>query len=110
MPLVCQQCERAPCIDTCPSDALSRSAGILKVDAGLCTGCGDCTDACPAGCIFPDDQTGVAICCDLCGSEPQCVALCHSSCLTLSEGGDESELPRVERLAKILKEENLGEI
>lgn len=40
------------CIEACPTGAVSRPAGEEPViDLGLCTFCGDCAPACPAGTI-----------------------------------------------------------
>ncbi len=105
VPLVCQQCEQAPCIEACSAGAISRTAKLstLAVNQEECTGCGDCVDACPAGCIFVNKPENRAICCDLCGGQPQCICLCHSHCLTLASSEDESRKDRVERLAGILE-------
>jgi Fe-S-cluster-containing hydrogenase component 2 len=104
LPLVCQQCDEPPCIDACPAAALSKSvdSGRLVVDKAACTGCGECTLACPAGCIFLDGKEGTAVVCDLCGGDPQCVPLCHSQCLTLGESQAPSGEARVNHLAQAL--------
>lgn len=109
LPLVCQQCEQPPCIEACPTEALSRESepSALTVDQESCSGCGDCVEACPAGCIFMDNKRNVAVCCNLCSGQPQCVALCHSSCLTLSDSNATSGEERVQSLARILEKENL---
>lgn len=109
LPLVCQQCEEAPCIEACPTDALSREnpMAVITVDKEKCTGCGECHDACPAGCIFIDIREDVAICCDLCGGQPQCIDLCHSNCLKLAEGDKENK-DRVINLATVLEKRLSG--
>ncbi|OGP50836.1 MAG: hypothetical protein A2Y79_14125 [Deltaproteobacteria bacterium RBG_13_43_22] len=111
LPLVCQQCEQAFCLEACPTEAIRReNQGFpLLFDREKCTECGMCTEACPAGCLSLDQQTHRLIACDLCGGRPQCIPLCHSNCLTL-ENGDETDDPkRVERLAGILEAEGLTE-
>jgi Pyruvate/2-oxoacid:ferredoxin oxidoreductase delta subunit len=35
------------CIDECPTDAISLSAGVALIDAALCNGCGACVEVCP---------------------------------------------------------------
>jgi len=109
LPLVCQQCKQAPCIEACPTEALSRDGGqgILSVDEERCSACGDCVEACPAGCIFIDSDRMVAISCDLCGGQPQCVLTCHAHCLTEVDSGEASEEQNVDYLARVLEEENL---
>jgi len=105
VPLLCQQCEDAPCLESCPAGALSRNSerGNILVDEEKCTGCQACLDACPAGCIFLDKDRNVATCCDLCGGEPQCVTLCHSHCLRLASDEEVGNTNRVERLAQMKK-------
>jgi len=109
LPVVCQQCEEAPCLEVCSTGALFREnmRGTIVVDRESCSGCGDCVEACPAGCIFLDSISLIAVKCDLCGGQPQCVELCHSYCLTLGSNGGADGKDRVERLARILKEEVL---
>jgi carbon-monoxide dehydrogenase iron sulfur subunit len=100
LPRVCQQCEPAYCVQACPTEALTRTNGgsWVAVDSGLCSGCGECTAACPAGCIFLDDVRQIAVCCDLCGGSPECVEFCHSKCLTLAETESPGARGRLERL------------
>lgn len=104
LPLVCQQCKPGYCIEACPCDALSRSGEqhILSVDQATCTGCGECMDACPAGCIFMDRVDNIALGCDLCGGDPQCIVFCHSHCLTIADGSDREKEDRLPQLANHL--------
>lgn len=34
---------------------------ISQIDDGLCTGCGECVDACPMDVIRMDEDTGLAV-------------------------------------------------
>jgi carbon-monoxide dehydrogenase iron sulfur subunit len=89
--IVCQQCadeDVPPCAQACPSDAIyeDEESGLWKVNSDECTGCGVCADECPYGAIFVDPVALVALKCDLCGGQPQCVAVCPANVLALVEG------------------------
>ena len=48
LPIMCQHCESAPCVDVCPTTAsMRRDDGIVLVDRHLCIGCRFCMMACP---------------------------------------------------------------
>ena len=49
IPSLCFQCENYPCVEACPTDALSVNSqtGAVNVDASKCTACGLCIKACP---------------------------------------------------------------
>lgn len=88
LPLLCRQCEVAPCVDACPSGALQREpSGVVKRSLLLCWGCRSCILACPFG-VLPSDLTRHAAAkCDLCedltsaGGRPRCVAACPAGAL-----------------------------
>lgn len=79
-PKVCHQCGKPPCISAC-------TVGAIQMDSQLhiplivpekCTACKACLEACPFGEIFFDDERNVAIKCDLCYGDPQCVRFCRA--------------------------------
>jgi len=109
LPLVCQQCQPAPCLDACPTDAISREgeAGAITFDREQCTDCGLCVTACPSGCVPTGPAGEVVIYCDLCGGQPQCVLNCHGQCLTEVDRAKASQKQNVEYLASIVQKENL---
>ena len=48
LPLMCQHCEKPPCVDVCPTGAsMKRADGIVLVDKHICIGCRYCMMACP---------------------------------------------------------------
>jgi len=48
LPLMCQQCDRPPCTDVCPTSATYLNAeGIVAQIYPRCIGCRYCTNACP---------------------------------------------------------------
>ncbi|MBR2836286.1 MAG: 4Fe-4S dicluster domain-containing protein [Coriobacteriales bacterium] len=83
LPLQCQQCENAPCIEVCPTGASYRSEdGVVLIDQETCIGCQLCMDACPYKVRSYDDTLNVVQKCTLCkeltdqGEKPACVAVC----------------------------------
>jgi molybdopterin-containing oxidoreductase family iron-sulfur binding subunit len=95
LPMMCQHCEQAPCVDVCPTGAsLRRADGIVLVDRHSCIGCRYCVMACPFGARqFVHERTtgqkpdvprgkGTVEACSLCvhrvdrGEEPACVGAC----------------------------------
>ena len=50
MPVLCQMCESAPCVQVCPVNATYHVAdGAVLVDQDTCIGCRMCMAACPYG-------------------------------------------------------------
>ena len=48
LPVMCQHCETAPCVDVCPTGAsMKRADGIVQVNKHVCIGCRYCMMACP---------------------------------------------------------------
>ena len=107
-PLICQQCDPAPCIESCPTEALIRdeNSGCIILNSDDCTLCDLCTEACPLGCIDVDPDEPALINCDLCQGEPLCVPACHAGCLKLADRTSLDEESEIGRLTGILKQEN----
>ncbi len=83
LPMLCQQCEDAPCIAVCPKDALSRDPilGRVSLNYDLCIGCKMCVTACPFGGMGIDAAAHQVVKCDLCDGEPICVRFCDPGAL-----------------------------
>lgn len=48
LPVMCQHCDSAPCVDVCPTGAsFKRADGIVLVNKHTCIGCRYCVMACP---------------------------------------------------------------
>lgn len=78
IPMICQQCEDAPCKNVCPVGAISRDKdfGFLMVNHEVCIGCRSCVNICPFGAMNYNRTTHQVFKCDLCGGKPQCVRFC----------------------------------
>ncbi len=79
IPMSCQQCEDAPCMNVCPVKAISRDDTFdrVVVDYDVCIGCRACVSACPFGAMSFDVIGRKVLKCDLCDGEPQCVRFCE---------------------------------
>ena len=88
-PNVCRQCRHAPCIEACPTGALFREAktGAILVRSDDCIGCSACVDACPFGVVSLHPETGIALICDLCGGDPECVKRCAPGAIVFADPG-----------------------
>ena len=98
LPVMCQHCNEAPCVDVCPTGAShQRADGIVLVDKHRCIGCRYCMVACPFGArsFVHEDVTdqkpwsprgkGTVESCNMCAhrvdanKEPACVVACNKS-------------------------------
>ena len=86
-PVHCIQCATAPCIESCPMDALHRdeATGVVLVDADACNGCEACINVCPIDALALDEDRDIVFKCDLCGGDPECVKWCTRDVLVLKE-------------------------
>jgi anaerobic carbon-monoxide dehydrogenase iron sulfur subunit len=83
LPVICRQCDPAPCADACPENAIEKSPATEAwvIDKEKCTGCGLCVDACLFGMIYIESPEGIARKCNLCEGKPSCVAYCPTGAL-----------------------------
>jgi Fe-S-cluster-containing dehydrogenase component len=123
MPVPCQHCKEAPCIEGCPTGASYRTEdGIVLVDQNKCVGCKFCMVVCPYECRVFNRETGVVQKCVLCTERlhyvtakgkskpkpPRCVEVCHMKCRYYGDLDDpNSEISQMIKFfnAKPLKEE-----
>jgi Fe-S-cluster-containing dehydrogenase component len=82
----CQQCHHAECYYACPENAISINSktGARVIDESACTGCKMCIEVCPFDMMFFCRDRNVAIKCDFCDGEPQCVKFCPTGALSIS--------------------------
>jgi len=112
IPLMCQHCDNAPCIPSCPIPGAlyKREDGLVIIDSDKCTGCQECVDHCPYGVIYFNESLNIAQKCTGCahlldGGEwkvPRCADQCPTEALKF---GEESEFKDLIAKAEILKPE-----
>jgi len=95
MPLVCNHCDKPPCVDACPVGAIEkREDGVVVLDGEACDGCRACVDECPYAAISFDEDKVVAEKCNLCahridkGLEPFCVVCCEGQAIYFGDLND----------------------
>lgn len=78
VPVICQNCDNAPCVRVCNEGALiqQEKKGIVLFIPEKCTGCRKCEKVCPYGAIIFNEETNIIEKCDLCGGDPECVKTC----------------------------------
>jgi carbon-monoxide dehydrogenase iron sulfur subunit len=92
IPMSCQQCQDAPCMNVCPVKAISRDEelGRVFVDYDVCIGCRACVAVCPFGAMNFNIKDKQVFKCDLCDGDPQCVRFCEEKAVDFLEMDDVS--------------------
>jgi electron transport protein HydN len=100
LPILCRQCENAPCANACPAGAIVYQQNSVQVRQSLCIGCKACTLACPFGMISvsaigpavedarPATHYATAFKCDMCSGRsqgPACVEMCPTGALKVMQ-------------------------
>lgn len=103
-PIVCQQCQSAPCQAVCPIKAISMDEilGRIVIDYDKCIGCRLCVAICPFGCMMFDRLNKKVFKCQLCDGDPICVKFCQHGALQYVEASEQSavkQLVYAERLS-----------
>ena len=98
MPIVCRHCEKASCVEVCPTHALYKDEeGVVLVNSSKCIGCLMCLAVCPFGAPMLDSRTRTIVKCDMCadlraqGVPPACASACPAAAIaygTIEEVGD----------------------
>ena len=94
VPTMCNHCDNAACIESCPVDGAieKRADGLVLIHPDKCSGCRACVDACPYDAIYFNDSLNIAQKCTGCAhlldngwSEPRCVDVCPNEALRFGE-------------------------
>lgn len=103
MPVVCHQCEDAPCIAACPTVSRSRDeeTGKTIVDHDRCIACKTCVAVCPFGATRYDPATKQVVTCDLCDGDPECVKVCEPGAITYVEKADINRSSQFDAASKL---------
>jgi len=104
--VVCQQCEKAMCQETCPAGAIYFNAefNAYVVDEKKCIGCKMCISSCPVGAMGFNPEKGVSIKCDLCEGDPKCVKYCPAGAIEFIESEKVSLKKKYNVLQKFVQE------
>ena len=108
IPLVCRQCEDAPCMYACISGAITRNPdGVVITDPDKCIGCWTCVMVCPYGMIGRHAEAKKAYRCDRCPDRelPACVSACPTGALIFDTVPEFSKSARKHAAREMVKPE-----
>ena len=68
LPVLCNQCNRPPCVRVCPTKATykDKKNGIVMMNGSLCIGCKACMTACPYNARYYNRKNEAVDKCDFC--------------------------------------------
>jgi formate dehydrogenase iron-sulfur subunit len=89
---VCKHCERAGCLEACPTGAIVRTEfGGVFIQPDVCNGCAYCVVTCPFGVVEKNQTDGRAFKCTFCydrqkvGLQPACATACPTESIKFGE-------------------------
>ena len=109
VPMSCQQCVDAPCMEVCPVKAIYRdeSLSVVQVNQEICIGCRMCVAACPFGAMGFNVDSKKVYKCDFCDGDPQCSRFCETKAVDYVEASQVSgvkQLAAAEKLTAAVKQ------
>ncbi|RLF76589.1 4Fe-4S dicluster domain-containing protein [Palaeococcus sp. (in: euryarchaeotes)] len=110
VPLNCRHCEKAPCIEVCPTNAIKRDGdGAVIINEEKCIGCYMCSAVCPYAIPIVDPIKELAVKCNLCadrrkeGNLPLCASVCPTDALVFGEINEIMEEKRKRKAERIVE-------
>ena len=97
VPMSCQQCIEAPCMQVCPVRAITRDESFnrVQVDQDICIGCRMCVATCPFGAMGFNVDNKKVFKCDFCDGDPQCARFCETKAAQYVEASAVSSTKQV---------------
>ena len=99
LPVLCNQCNRPPCVRVCPTKATfkDKKNGIVMMKESLCVGCKACMTACPYNARYYNRDTESVDKCDFCfrrrlqngETNTACVEACPADALFFGDLSDQ---------------------
>lgn len=99
MPILCNQCNRPPCVKVCPTKATykDKKTGIVLMNGKLCIGCKACMASCPYNSRYFNRETNAVDKCDFCynarlsqgKNTTACSEACPAGVLTFGDIADQ---------------------
>ena len=99
LPVLCNQCNRPPCVRVCPTRATykDKTNGIVLINESLCIGCKACMTACPYNARYYDRNSESVDKCDFCfrrrlengETTPACVDVCPADAMFFGDLADQ---------------------
>ncbi len=101
-PIVCVNCQSAPCLAICPVVAIYQDESLdrVMIDYDKCIGCRMCVAVCPFGNMSFNVAEKKVFKCDLCDGDPMCVKFCQHDALKYVEAGEQSTVKRTKTAEK----------
>ena len=99
LPVLCNHCNRPPCVRVCPTKATykDKKNGIVLMNESLCIGCKACMTACPYNARYYNRELGSVDKCDFCyrrrlqngETTTACVEACPAGVLVFGDLSDQ---------------------